>query len=630
MASVSKDGVPRYVVTGPPQGESLARVVERKGPMHPGPAASATLQILSALNAIHTKNCHHGNLNPESVTLFTSEGGEMEISLMHHGSVSFDALPEDPSFLSPEQVLGEGNVDARSDLWSVGVLLYFLVYGRLPFVGGDKDEISGKILLKDPGFPMDARIPEELRAVVRKSLEKEPARRYEDVTAMVGDLLVLHAKYDEAMSSLVRDALRKSVPPPPSAQPVRIPAPRPMPKITEAKKAASAAKGLGAQARPAIHPPASKKTMLGIPSPVKKEEPERSERSTLPTPPDSADLAAAADSSWDLHDERPTTPVDEAQLEALKSKVKPLPAPLPNLAPKGKVEKKEAAPRPKPELKKEPAPRPKPEPKKEPAPRPKPEPKKEPAPRPKPKPEPKKEPAPQKETEPAPPPIIVEPPIAKTPAASQPLVVRPSVTAGKGEPSGYAMLADSLEDTDDIDTTALPLGPTGGGGIGAFVQRRKALVLGAGAAFLVAAVIILILALSGGGTDDPDGDDTKVTDGTDGTEEAPVGEVEAPAATAETPEVEAAEEHAVEEEPEPTADAEEAADAEEQEAVEPDQGGGDSSGSGGGYRNGRDRASEGESDPAASSSEPAEPEQKKKTKPRRKKEGAWASNPFGG
>jgi len=94
-----------------------------------------------------------------------------------------------PFYVSPEQVAGRP-VDARSDVFSLGVTLYELLTLRRPFDGESSREVLEQIVRRDPPSPdrIDAELPRDLSAVVQKALEKNPAQRYESATAMAADL----------------------------------------------------------------------------------------------------------------------------------------------------------------------------------------------------------------------------------------------------------------------------------------------------------------------------------------------------------------------------------------------------------------------------------------------------------
>lgn len=234
----------RFVTSDAPTGKSLARIVASRGKMHPGPAAGTALQILSALDAIHGLGTFHGNLNPHNVFVDKTEKGELEVRLLYPGGARADSLPENVRYLAPEQILGEG-VDRRADIWAAGALLYLCLFGRPPFDGDDQETISGRILLKDPIFPPEAsKMPPELVGAIRAALSKEPDKRPQSASAVIGGLLATAEKYDEQMSALVAPAPKPAKPPAPPAPP-----PVPIPAVAIAAEGPTAEEIRAAQAR---------------------------------------------------------------------------------------------------------------------------------------------------------------------------------------------------------------------------------------------------------------------------------------------------------------------------------------------------------------------------------------------
>jgi len=272
----------RFVTTDAPNGKSLARIIAKRGKLHPGPAANAALQILSALHAIHSENSFHGNVNPHNVFVNKTEKGELEVRLLYPGAVRVDAPTEAARYFAPEQILGEGDVDRRADIWAVGALLYLCLFGRPPFDGADQEEISGKILLKDPIFPKEAeKLPAELVGAIREALAKEPDKRPQFANNMIGDLLATTEQFDEQMSALVAAALRASIPP------------AAIPRPTAAKPPAQAKSTVIAYAVPRPAPtPAVEKQPAPRPAPTPATEKHSAPR-PAPVPP-STILAAGA------------------------------------------------------------------------------------------------------------------------------------------------------------------------------------------------------------------------------------------------------------------------------------------------------------------------------------------------
>src|SRR6185295_9062069 len=122
------------------------------------------------------------------------------------------------NYVSPEQMTGE-EVDQRTDIWSLGVILYELTTGRKPFQAEHREAVYYAIAHKSPD-PMSrwrAGIPEELERIVFKCLEKRPAHRYPDAAALKADLthlLSIPTDSSRASSALEPTAvLSSSVPP---------------------------------------------------------------------------------------------------------------------------------------------------------------------------------------------------------------------------------------------------------------------------------------------------------------------------------------------------------------------------------------------------------------------------------
>jgi serine/threonine-protein kinase len=98
------------------------------------------------------------------------------------------------AYMSPEQASGE-RVDHRSDLWSLGVVLYEMVTGRPPFAGESLEALFHAILWRQPErvTALRAEVPPGLEALVHRLLEKDPADRYEDAVALSDELEALRA-----------------------------------------------------------------------------------------------------------------------------------------------------------------------------------------------------------------------------------------------------------------------------------------------------------------------------------------------------------------------------------------------------------------------------------------------------
>jgi eukaryotic-like serine/threonine-protein kinase len=179
----------RYV-----EGRSLAEVLGKEGPMPAERAAAIARQVASALEEAHRAGVIHRDLKPGNVLLdrddvaYVTDFGVAR-SLGGDGLTRAGAVVGTPDYLSPEQIAGDP-VDARTDLYALGIVLFEMLTGELPFRSGSQAEMLAQRLvgrardLSDAGVPA----PRWLAAIVRKLLERSPARRYPTAAAVREDL----------------------------------------------------------------------------------------------------------------------------------------------------------------------------------------------------------------------------------------------------------------------------------------------------------------------------------------------------------------------------------------------------------------------------------------------------------
>jgi eukaryotic-like serine/threonine-protein kinase len=191
-----------YVAMERLDGESLRALLSR-GPLSIADATDIGTQILHGLGRVHAAGLVHRDLKPDNVMVV---GGHrvklLDFGLARRGeSARGSALADTtlltrdgrilgtPAYMSPEQAVG-GEVDARSDLFSAGVVLYEMLGGRRPFVEDRPSELITAILTRAPQPPVALRpeIGEALSRVVLRCLEKDPKDRYPDCESLAGDL----------------------------------------------------------------------------------------------------------------------------------------------------------------------------------------------------------------------------------------------------------------------------------------------------------------------------------------------------------------------------------------------------------------------------------------------------------
>jgi serine/threonine-protein kinase len=185
-------------------GVPLTTVLEREGTLAVRRAADLCLQVADALQAAHDLGIVHRDLKPENIMLARGRGGEDVVKVVDFGiakAVGGDAGGQKvtktglvigtPEFMSPEQLAGD-SVDGRSDLYSLALVLYRAVTGKLPFEGDTAQEIMVKRLTDEPKPLAQARpdlpFPPGLQACVDAALARLPAQRYPSVAKFGHDL----------------------------------------------------------------------------------------------------------------------------------------------------------------------------------------------------------------------------------------------------------------------------------------------------------------------------------------------------------------------------------------------------------------------------------------------------------
>jgi serine/threonine protein kinase len=190
MFDLNEEGHVPFITMEYVRGENLKRLIRKVGRLAPGQAIPFVCQICAGLDEAHRLGIVHRDLKPQNIMI--DEDGQAKILDFGLARLQTGAAPDQPlsrsgtpAYISPEQIRGLA-VDARADLYSLGVILYEMLTGRTPFHADTVQELLDRHLREPPRDPREINpgISPELSGVVLRCLEKDPANRYQNAAEM--------------------------------------------------------------------------------------------------------------------------------------------------------------------------------------------------------------------------------------------------------------------------------------------------------------------------------------------------------------------------------------------------------------------------------------------------------------
>ena len=179
-----------YLVMDYLDGLPLSAAIKQGGPLSPSGAIGIFSQICSAVSYAHAQGILHRDLKPSNIILGKNHDGTDSATVVDFGiakmlwnedsgkTTSTGAILGSPLYMSPEQCRGD-RLDARSDIYSLGCLMYEALTGSPPFRGENTVQLIYKHLNETPDFPADLFIPQGLIDIILKCLKKDRSDRFQ-------------------------------------------------------------------------------------------------------------------------------------------------------------------------------------------------------------------------------------------------------------------------------------------------------------------------------------------------------------------------------------------------------------------------------------------------------------------
>lgn len=192
---VGVEGNLYYIVMELIQGKTLKEIIiEERGPLPWKWSVNVAIQIASALEMAHRNNIVHRDIKPHNIII--TEDGIAKVTdfgiakaVSNSTITSFGTTIGSVHYFSPEQARG-GYTDAKSDIYSLGVVMYEMITGRVPFDADTPVSVALKHMQEEPQEPIELNpnIPTSINKIIMKALQKEMALRYQSATEMLIDL----------------------------------------------------------------------------------------------------------------------------------------------------------------------------------------------------------------------------------------------------------------------------------------------------------------------------------------------------------------------------------------------------------------------------------------------------------
>jgi len=234
VSDYGNDDQYQYLVMELLEGKSLGDDLYERGeePVPLTQALDLTEEVLAGIEHAHGHGLVHRDIKPDNIFLAIDVEGQVRAKVLDFGIVKLQEQQGQPQltkvgmvfgtphFMSPEQAMG-AVVDARTDLYAIGSVLYTMLAGRQPFESDDPVKVLRQ-QIQDPPPPLSEEIPEVLRVLVEKLLAKKPEERYPSATAVRNALAAARRSFEPQPEPAAAPVVEASTPTEPGGDPVEV------------------------------------------------------------------------------------------------------------------------------------------------------------------------------------------------------------------------------------------------------------------------------------------------------------------------------------------------------------------------------------------------------------------------
>jgi serine/threonine-protein kinase len=184
------------------EGDSLRAILDEQGALSVHRAVELAGQVARGLEYAHERGVVHRDVKPANIIVLRSRRPKITdfgIARLGEADVLAGERAGSPKYMSPEQIRGDAELDGRSDIFSLGAVLYEMITGRQPFNGDDVLGIMRSVLEDSPELPSvrNRRVPPELDAIVMRMLAKRPEERFPSARWLFRELRQLEEKLEK-------------------------------------------------------------------------------------------------------------------------------------------------------------------------------------------------------------------------------------------------------------------------------------------------------------------------------------------------------------------------------------------------------------------------------------------------